>query len=444
MALQLPNLWLPITELPQTGFYLSRSSHRVFLPTEAVCLTLWNPRKPLSGLPTLCSSLLPRFHASTLFRLDLSLLWSFTALTNHFWFLISDSSCLTTHRLCSLAAITSRRVWLLFLRLPDVVSVFQPCFRPKQVPSFFIAAFFPLLGPSLSDCPLIHLCCRSNRCSVRHLLLLSFRFLLPSFERFRPLQSMHSKSKDLFLRWFHTFIDCSFAPSNYRFCHCLYSLRLKLSPINEGSFSQDPLLCLFTLSVYARHSPSFHQLLRCLPSNENGQHSCCDTSCFRFINSIPESVLALDRWPLFPVSFTTRFPQYALAYCVSLAAFVPIPPCLHHTLFALRPFCILHPLWLGISQTRTAILFAGFYRVVLSESYIFLGTVLLFQAPIGTFQSQRFLLKMLLLVFNSTQYFMCKIFLVDDSLYSVHQFQRSNFPWFTSVNLHFRETYQLQ
>jgi len=181
--------------------------------------------------------LLPCFYAFPLFRFDLSLLCSFTALI--------------THRMRFLAAITSRRIWLLFLRLPVVVSFLQLCFRPKQVPSFFIAAFFPRLGPSLSDWPLIHLCCRSNRCLIRHLLPLSFRFLPLSFESFRPLQSIHSKSEDSFLRWFHTFIDCYFAPSNYRFCHCLCSLRLKLSPINEGSFSQDPLFSLLTLSVCA-------------------------------------------------------------------------------------------------------------------------------------------------------------------------------------------------
>ena len=175
------------------------------------------------------------------------------------------------------------------------MSFLQLCFRPKQVSFFFIAAFFPRLGPSLSDWSPIHLCCRSNRCSIRHLFLLSFRFLPLSFESFCLLQSMHSKSEDLFLRWFHTFVDCSFAPSNYRFCHCFYSLRHKLSPINEGSLSQDPLLCLFTLSVCARHSPSSHQPLRCLLSNENGQHSCCNTSCFRSIESIPESALALNR-----------------------------------------------------------------------------------------------------------------------------------------------------
>lgn len=165
------------------------------------------------------------------------------------------------------------------------------------------------------------------------------------------------------------------APSNYRFCHCLCSLRPKLSPINEGSFSQNPLLSLFILSVCAKHSPSPHQPSRCLLSNENGPHIGCDTSYFRFIESIPESVLALNRWLLLPVSFTTRFPQYAFAYCVSLAAFVPLPPCLHHASFALRSLCIRHPLWLGISQTRIAMLFAGFYRIVLSELYIFLGTV---------------------------------------------------------------------
>lgn len=194
-----------------------------------------------------------------------------------------------------------------------------------------------------------------------------------------------------------------FAPSNYRFCHCLYPLRHKLSPINEGSFSQDPLLSLFTFSVCARHSPSPHQLLRCLSSNENGQHPCfsCDTSCFRFIDSIPESVSAFHRRLLLPVSFTTWFPQYAFAYCVSLAAFVPIPPCLPHASFALRSLCIPHPLWLGISQTRKARLFAGFYRIVLSEPYIFLGTGLLFLVPIGAFQSQSLLLKTLLLVFIS-------------------------------------------
>ena len=194
-----------------------------------------------------------------------------------------------------------------------------------------------------------------------------------------------------------------FAPSNYRFCHCLYPLRHKLSPINEGSFSQDPLLCLFTFSVCAKHSPPPHQPLCCLPSNENGQLSCfcCDTSCFRFIDSIPGSVSAFHRWLLLPVSFTTRFPQYAFAYCVSLAAFVPLPPCLPHASFALRSLCILHPLWLGISQTRTARLSAGFYRIVLSESYIFLGTVLPFPVPYRAFQSQSFLLKTLLLVFIS-------------------------------------------
>ena len=175
------------------------------------------------------------------------------------------------------------------------MSVLQLCFRPKQVSFFFIAAFFPRLGPSLSDWPLIHLCCRSNRCSIRHLLPLSFRFLPLSLESFRLLQSMHSKSEDSFLRWFHTFVDCSSHHPTTDFATVFFSLRLKLSPINEGSFSQDPLLSLFTLSVCARHSPSPHQLLLCLLSNENGQHLGCDTSCFRFIDSIPEFVSAFNR-----------------------------------------------------------------------------------------------------------------------------------------------------
>ena len=128
------------------------------------------------------------------------------------------------------------------------MSVLQLCFRPKQVSSFFIAAFFPHLGPSLSDWPPIHLCCRSNRCSIRHLLPLSFRFFPPSFKSFCLLQAMHSKPEDFFLRWFHTFVDCSFAPSNYRFCHCLYPLRHKLSPINEGCF----LKILFSVSSHSR------------------------------------------------------------------------------------------------------------------------------------------------------------------------------------------------
>ena len=143
------------------------------------------------------------------------------------------------------------------------------------------------------------------------------------------------------------------------------------------------LKILFSVSSHSqfvpKHSPSPHQLSRCLLSNENGQHSCCDTSCFRFIDSIPESVSAFHRWLLLPVSFTTRFPQHAFAHCVSLAVFVPLPPCLHRAPFALRSLCLPHPLWLGISQTRTAMLFAGFYRIVLSESYISLGTVLLFR-----------------------------------------------------------------
>jgi len=200
MALQLPNLWPPITELPQTGFYLSRSSHPALLPTEAVCLTLWNPCKPLSGLPTLCSPL-----HSTLSRFHTFLLWFFIALVLH----CSDYSLLITHCLCSLAALTSRCIWLLILRFPAVVSFLQLCFRPKQVSSFIIAAFFLRLGPSLSDQPPIRICCRFNRCSIRHLLPLSFRFLPLSFESFRPLQSMHSKSEGSFLRWFHTFVDCS-------------------------------------------------------------------------------------------------------------------------------------------------------------------------------------------------------------------------------------------
>ena len=159
------------------------------------------------------------------------------------------------------------------------------------------------------------------------------------------------------------------------------------------------LKILFSVSSHSqfvpKHSPSPHQLSRCLLSNENGQHSCCDTSCFRFIDSIPESVSALHRRLLLPVSFTTRFPQYAFAYCVSLAAFAPLPPCLPHALFALRSLCIPHPLWVGISQTRTAMLFVGFYRLVLSESYTFLETVSLFQFPNGAFQSQSLQMKTL-------------------------------------------------
>ena len=100
-------------------------------------------------------------------------------------------------------------------RLTSLLATSRCCVRPpallppKQVSFFFIAAFFPRLGSSLSDWPLIHLCCRSNRYSICHLLPLSFRFLPLSFESFCPLQSMHSKSEDLFLRWFHTFVDCS-------------------------------------------------------------------------------------------------------------------------------------------------------------------------------------------------------------------------------------------
>jgi len=165
------------------------------------------------------------------------------------------------------------------------------------------------------------------------------------------------------------------------------------------------LKILFSVSSHSqfvpKHSPSPRQLSRCLLSKENGQHSCYETSCFRFIDSIPESVSAFHRRLLLPVSFTTRFPQYAFAYCVSLAASVPLPPCLHHASFALRSLCIPHPLWLGISQTRTARLFAGFYHFVLSESYIFLGTVLLFPVSYEAFQSQSSLLKTLLLVFIS-------------------------------------------
>ena len=121
-----------------------------------------------------------------------------------------------------------------------------------------------------------------------------------------------------------------YTPSNHRFCHCLYSLRHTLSPINEGSISHNSLLSLFTLSVCAMHSPSPHQPLHCLFSNENGQHLGCDTSYFIFLESIPESVLAFNRRRLLPVSFTTRFPNTLSQYCVTIAAFVPIPPCLHH------------------------------------------------------------------------------------------------------------------
>ena len=74
---------------------------------------------------------------------------------------------------------------------------------------------------------------------------------------------------------------------------------------------------------------------------------------FRFIDSIPESVLAFNRRLLLPVFLTTRFPNTLSQYYVPLAVFVPFPPCLHHASFALRSLCIPHPLWLGIPNTNS-------------------------------------------------------------------------------------------
>jgi len=104
---------------------------------------LVNPFRDCQHSATLCfcAFALPHFSALILHYFGPSLLW----------FLISDFSFLITHRLCSLAAIISRCVWLICLRLPAVVSVLQLCFRPKQVSFFFIAAFFPRLGTPLSD-----------------------------------------------------------------------------------------------------------------------------------------------------------------------------------------------------------------------------------------------------------------------------------------------------
>jgi len=112
----------------------------------------------------------------------------------------------------------------------------------------------------------------------------------------------------------------SFAPSNYRFCHCLCSLRLKLSPINEGSFSQDPLLCLFTLSVCAKHSPSPRQLSRCLLSTRT------DSILAASLRVSDSSIQSLSLSPLFTDGFCFLFPSLlGSPNTLSLIAFPLLP-----------------------------------------------------------------------------------------------------------------------
>jgi len=135
-----------------------QGSHRVFLPTEAVCLTLWNPRKPLSGLSTLCSSLrsvLSRFHASTLPH--------FSALIFHcfgpslLWLLISDSSFLISHSWFLMPdyplPVLSRR-YNFSPRLTSLLATSRCCVRP------------PALLPSETSFFLLHCCILSTSWSI--------------------------------------------------------------------------------------------------------------------------------------------------------------------------------------------------------------------------------------------------------------------------------------
>lgn len=111
--------------------------HPALLPTEAVCLTVWNPRKPLSGLPTLCLPLLWSFIALVLHRSDYSFL------IPHFWFLIPDYS----------SPVLSRR-YNFSPRLTSLLATSRCCVFP------------PALLPSETSFFLLHCCILSTPWSI--------------------------------------------------------------------------------------------------------------------------------------------------------------------------------------------------------------------------------------------------------------------------------------
>ena len=105
----------------------------------------------------------------------------------------------------------------------------------------------------------------------------------------------------------------------------------KLSPINEGSFSQDPhSLSLHTLGLrlaLPTASPAF-----ALPVlYENGQHFLLRHFVFQIHRFNPESVSAFHRRLLLPVSFTTRFPN-----TLSLTAFPLLPLYRFHLVYIMH------------------------------------------------------------------------------------------------------------
>ena len=165
------------------------------------------------------------------------------------------------------------------------------------------------------------------------------------------------------------------------------------------------LKILFSVSSHSRFVPSTPHRIASL--NVACSLTRTDSIFSATLRVLDSSFQSLSLSLLFTDGFCFLFPSpLGSHYMLSLTAFpllslyrFHIVYLMHCLLYAL--FCIPHPLWLGISQTRTAMLFAGFYRLVLSESYIFLGTASLFRVPYGAFQSQSLLLKTLLLVFTS-------------------------------------------
>jgi len=140
MALQLPNLWLPITELPKTGFYLSRFSSCPSPHRSGLSDPLKPSQTPFGTANTLLTFAfhaftLPHFSALIFYCLGPSLLWLLISdssfLISHSWFLMPDYS----------SPVLSRR-YNFSTRMTSLLATFRCCVRPPTLiqseTSFFL------------------------------------------------------------------------------------------------------------------------------------------------------------------------------------------------------------------------------------------------------------------------------------------------------------------
>ena len=174
------------------------------------------------------------------------------------------------------------------------------------------------------------------------------------------------------------------------------------------------LKILLSASSHSRFLCKHHRLLAALPVLYEAAHFCY-TSCFRFIDSIPESI---HFSPTASAScfLHTRFPQYAslIAFPCSLYRFHLV----YYASFALRSFAFRITLTWYIPNTINT-----FHGTTASfcQNYIFFGTGLLFQflwslpKPKSSIENS-----FVGLYLHSIP---CINILVDDSLFSVHQCQ---------------------